>query len=613
MRLFGQPKTYNFDVEARPFDESAPPQPTAGRLIQRPPLPPWMLITSAVLAILATLFFCIGLAFRQRDQIADLWRGMFAIPSPTALAPTVDAPATAQAIVAASEQTQQAIAAELQQSAEAAGQSNQATQDAVAQASEETMTALETQAAATQTAAASSAAATGTVQALQVEATQTAGTEQSGATATAFAGNAAATATAQANATGTAFAGTQTAQAQTASVPAATATATPATGATALPGETEVITFDRIRTLAVNNRLPIRGDEYAGQNAFFCFYRPVAEGSVPPDSALGQPVRVSLLALPPRLPAQQPSGVSIDDVALNEGSSGGTTTFSFVITWIEPEVSSQSRTLQINFATADGPSGSGGATSPGDYLPAFGTAVLSIPAGQNVATARVDVAVVADTLFEPPETFTVNLSNPSSPVTIVRAVGLGTILNDDVLPTETPTNTTIPTETPDVSDPVLPPADEIFDCQPPEPSGTDLVLRGAVIYPPPVEAANSSPLHSLTTDNGEDQLDPRTVAVVNFQRNVVEANVDLWYPGGLPATYVMFAFDERGELINTSRRDAIGVPSIYQLNVRSLERPIRQLVIEARAEFDGEFRTDYSFDPIVPPLLTRVELRVSRP
>jgi hypothetical protein len=75
----------------------------------------------------------------------------------------------------------------------------------------------------------------------------------------------------------------------------------------------------------------------------------------------------------------------------------------------------------------------------------------------------------------------------------------------------------------------------------------------------------------------------------------------------------MFAFDERGALIATARRDAIGVPAAYQLNIRSLERPVRQIVIEARREFVGEFGGDYRFAPVVPPLLTRVELRYTTP
>jgi hypothetical protein len=166
-----------------------------------------------------------------------------------------------------------------------------------------------------------------------------------------------------------------------------------------------------------------------------------------------------------------------------------------------------------------------------------------------------------------------------------------------------------------VPDPVPepPPSGDGFNCQPQAPAGTSLQLLRAVIYPPPVQAANSAPLHSLTTDAGENRLVSDAIAVINFQRNVAEVNVDVWYPGGEAAAYVMFAFDERGAVIATARRDAIGVPSAYQLNIRSLERPVRQVVIEARREFAGEFSGTYDFAPVVPPLLSRVELRYTNP
>jgi hypothetical protein len=162
-----------------------------------------------------------------------------------------------------------------------------------------------------------------------------------------------------------------------------------------------------------------------------------------------------------------------------------------------------------------------------------------------------------------------------------------------------------------VPDPV--PEGDAFDCQPPVPSGTSLQLLRGVIYPPPVLAANSAPLHSLTTDTSEGELINDSIAAINFQRNVAEVNVDVWYPGGAPAAYVMFAFDERGTLIGIAHRDAIGVPASYQLNIRSVERPVRQVVIEARREFAGEFSGSYDYEPVVPPLLSKVEFRYTNP
>ncbi|RWA98159.1 MAG: hypothetical protein EOQ39_35870, partial [Mesorhizobium sp.] len=51
----------------------------------------------------------------------------------------------------------------------------------------------------------------------------------------------------------------------------------------------------------------------------------------------------------------------------------------------------------------------------------------------GATTATINVPVNGDTIFEPDETFTLNLSNPVN-VTIADGQGLGTILNDDAAP-----------------------------------------------------------------------------------------------------------------------------------------------------------------------------------
>lgn len=624
MRLFGQPKTYDFTLSAEPLDQSAPIQQAQGRLIQRPPLPPWMLIAGAVLSLLALLLACSSLLIRNRQPIEAFFRGLFALPAATAtstatLEPTTDVTAMIGAVQTDTAATQSAALTALAQSAVAAQDENEATQTAVAADGAATQDALQTSAAGTQTAAASQIIGTATAEASQVAATMTAAASQ-------FAG----TATAQANGTGTALAGTATALAGTASVQARTATAptaiptTPTLAPPPGPSVGQVITFDRLRTLPVNVRVPIVGDEYAAQDAFFCFYRPVGS-----ESGLGSspeiPVRAAGYSR-----QQQANGVTISDVAQAEGSSGGTTNFAFRVTWVDnPPIlqgvqarpALQERVLTIQFATSDGGSPDlAVATSPADYLPQSATVVLLIPEGQNQAEAFINIAVIADNEFEPNEAFTVSLFNPSLPVNILDPTGIGVIQNDDQPPTATPSPTatlppsatpTIPPSATPAPDPV--PAGDAFDCQPPVPSGTSLQLLRGVIYPPPVLAANSAPFHSLTTDAGEGALINDSIAVINFQRNVAEVNVDVWYPGGAPAAYVMFAFDERGTLIATAHRDAIGVPATYQLNVRSVERPVRQVVIEARREFAGQFSGSYDYEPVTPPLLSRVEFRYTNP
>ncbi|MEX1008308.1 MAG: Calx-beta domain-containing protein [Acidimicrobiia bacterium] len=111
--------------------------------------------------------------------------------------------------------------------------------------------------------------------------------------------------------------------------------------------------------------------------------------------------------------------LAISDVAANEGQAG-TSTFSFTVA-----LSGSARgTISVTYATS-----SGSATSPGDFTDRSGTLVLS----KRQRTARVNVSVVGDTTVEADEQFSVRLSNAAG-ATIARAVGVGTILNDDVTP-----------------------------------------------------------------------------------------------------------------------------------------------------------------------------------
>lgn len=80
--------------------------------------------------------------------------------------------------------------------------------------------------------------------------------------------------------------------------------------------------------------------------------------------------------------------------------------------------------VTVDYATQDG-----SAVAGIDYVQANGT--LTIPAGQTSRT--ITVQVIGDTLDEPNETFTVELSNAVN-TTIVDGSGLCTILDDDALP-----------------------------------------------------------------------------------------------------------------------------------------------------------------------------------
>ena len=82
------------------------------------------------------------------------------------------------------------------------------------------------------------------------------------------------------------------------------------------------------------------------------------------------------------------------------------------------------QTITVDYATANDK-----ATAGEDYQAASGT--LTFAPGETTKT--VSVQVNGDTLYEPDETFFVNLSNPAN-ATISDAKGIGTITNDDQPP-----------------------------------------------------------------------------------------------------------------------------------------------------------------------------------
>jgi Big-like domain-containing protein/Calx-beta domain-containing protein/FIMAH domain-containing protein len=113
--------------------------------------------------------------------------------------------------------------------------------------------------------------------------------------------------------------------------------------------------------------------------------------------------------------------ISITDVSVPEGQSG---TSNAVFT-VSLSGATHTATVQVSYATADGT-----AASPADY--AAGSGSLSFPPGTTSRT--VSVAVNGDTVIEPNETFTVNLSAASN-ASIGDGQGVGTIVNDDTVAT----------------------------------------------------------------------------------------------------------------------------------------------------------------------------------
>ncbi len=91
------------------------------------------------------------------------------------------------------------------------------------------------------------------------------------------------------------------------------------------------------------------------------------------------------------------------------------------------------KTVTVDYATADGT-----ATSPADYTSAAGTLTFA----PGVITRTFTVPVVGDTLDELDETFVVNLSNPTN-ATIADGQGVGTITDNDAIPTLSIDNVTV--------------------------------------------------------------------------------------------------------------------------------------------------------------------------
>jgi uncharacterized protein YhjY with autotransporter beta-barrel domain len=111
--------------------------------------------------------------------------------------------------------------------------------------------------------------------------------------------------------------------------------------------------------------------------------------------------------------------LSIDDVTVVEGDDG-TVAATFTVTLS----AALSTTVLVDYSTE-----SDTATAPGDYLSATG----QVSFGPNETSKSVAVQVVGDDVDEANETFKVRLSNAQGGASIARAVGIGTITDDDDL------------------------------------------------------------------------------------------------------------------------------------------------------------------------------------
>ncbi len=111
--------------------------------------------------------------------------------------------------------------------------------------------------------------------------------------------------------------------------------------------------------------------------------------------------------------------LSIADAVVTEGNSG-TTNLAFAVTLSGPAASA----VTVSFSTANGTAQDGS-----DFTALAGT--LTFNPGETQKT--INVQVKGETLFEPDETFALNLASPVG-ATLDRAQATGTIRNDDTAP-----------------------------------------------------------------------------------------------------------------------------------------------------------------------------------
>jgi Calx-beta domain/Bacterial Ig-like domain len=118
-------------------------------------------------------------------------------------------------------------------------------------------------------------------------------------------------------------------------------------------------------------------------------------------------------------PPPLPPALSVSDHTVTEGNSG-TSQAAFTVSLSKTSM----QTITVAYATANDT-----ATAGADYVTTSGT--LSFAPGETTQTVSVEVN--GDTLYEPDETFFVNLSDPTQ-ATLSDARGIGAINNDDPPP-----------------------------------------------------------------------------------------------------------------------------------------------------------------------------------
>src|SRR5438093_1273936 len=123
--------------------------------------------------------------------------------------------------------------------------------------------------------------------------------------------------------------------------------------------------------------------------------------------------------------------LAIDDVKQNEGSTGGTTAFTFTVT----KTGATTQSVTVGFTTVDGTAtGNSSCATAGTGTPDYISQTGTLTVAPTDPRKTITVHVCADTTFELSEAFTVKLSGATG-ATITKDTGTGTIVNDDTAPT----------------------------------------------------------------------------------------------------------------------------------------------------------------------------------
>ncbi|MBI4663139.1 MAG: hypothetical protein HY735_30395 [Verrucomicrobia bacterium] len=162
----------------------------------------------------------------------------------------------------------------------------------------------------------------------------------------------------------------------------------------------------------------VNGDTEAEPNESFSVVL-----SSPLNATLGSPRGLGTI-----IDDDVPPTLLITDASLREGNSG-TSFMEFTVHLSVPIT----QTVTVNYTTADRTAMAGS-----DYTRTTGKLIFA----PGVITNSFPVPILGDATKEPNETFEVRLSNPIH-ARLIRNVALGTILDDDVLPTLTITDTVV--------------------------------------------------------------------------------------------------------------------------------------------------------------------------